>query len=120
VDSADQATARVRRQIQSGADGIKIFAASFAGGGKIVPMPLEIAKAIVTEAHRAAKPVFAHPSNMEGIEISIQSGVDVLAHTAPLSGRWSADLINRMKTNRMALVPTLTLFEVEGKKSAKP
>jgi hypothetical protein len=53
VDSADQATARVRRQIQSGADGIKIFAASFAGGGKIVPMPLEIAKAIVTEAHRA-------------------------------------------------------------------
>jgi imidazolonepropionase-like amidohydrolase len=116
VESTEQAVARVRKQIAAGADGVKIFAASFAGGGKIVPMPQEIATAIVTEAHRGGKPAFAHPSNMEGIEIAVLSGVDVLAHTAPLSGPWSPELIRRMKANRMALVPTLTLFEVEGKK----
>jgi imidazolonepropionase-like amidohydrolase len=116
VSSPAQAVERVRRQIANQADGVKIFTASFAGGGRILPMQIDIAKAIVTEAHRAGKPVFAHPSNMEGIEIAVQSGVDVLAHTAPLSGQWSQSLINRMRGNRMALVPTLTLFEVEGKK----
>ena len=116
VESAEQAITRVRRQLASGADGVKIFAASFAGGGKIEPMPQAIATAIVTEAHRSGKPVFAHPSNMEGIEIAVRSGVDVLAHTAPLSGPWSPALISRMKANKMGLVPTLTLFEVEGKK----
>ena len=116
VESVSQAVERERRQIRDGADGVKIFAASFAVGGQILPMPLEIAKAIVAEAHRAGKPVFVHPSNMEGIEIAVDSGVDVLAHTAPLSGPWSPSLINRMRNNSMALVPTLTLFEVEGKK----
>jgi len=116
VESASQAVARVRRQIGAGADGVKIFAASFAAGGQIVPMPLEIAKAIVAAAHGAGKPVFAHPSNMAGIEIAVRSGVDVLAHTAPLSGPWPAPLIARMKANHMALIPTVTLFEVEGKK----
>jgi imidazolonepropionase-like amidohydrolase len=53
---------------------------------------------------------------MEGIEIAVRSRVDVLVHTAPLSGAWSPALIDRMKRNRMALIPTLTLFEVEGKK----
>lgn len=106
---------RERRQISEGADGVKIFTASFAAGGEIVPMPLEIAKAIVAEAHRMGKPVFAHRSNMEGVEIAVQSGVDVLAHTAPLSGPWSPSLVARMRANHMALIPTLTLFEVEGK-----
>ena len=116
VDSISEAVKRERRQFKLGADGVKIFVASFAGAGKIIPMPLEIAKALVVEAHRAGKPVFAHPSNMEGIEIAVQSGVDVLVHTAPLSGPWSSTLVERMKANHMALIPTLTLFEVEGKK----
>jgi imidazolonepropionase-like amidohydrolase len=116
VESLSQAVERERRQFREGADGVKIFAASFAGDGQIIPMPLEIGKALVAEAHRAGKPAVAHPSNMEGIEIAVRSGVDVLAHTAPLSGPWSPALIKRMKANRMALVPTLTLFEVEGKK----
>ena len=116
VESVSQAIAREQRQLHDSADGVKIFTASFAGGGKIIPMPLEIAKGLVAEGHRADKPVFAHPSNMEGIEIAVESGVDVLAHSAPLSGPWSPALIKRMKTNRMALIPTLTLFEVEGKK----
>ena len=119
VEFVRQAVARLRRQIQAGADGVKIFAASFAGGGKIVPLPVKIATAIVNEAHRAGKPVFAHPSNMEGIEIAVQSRVDILAHTAPLSGPWPSTLIDRMKSNHMALIPTLTLFKLEGKRTGE-
>ncbi len=118
--SAAEASARARRQLAKGADGVKLFAASFAGGGRIVPMPLAVARRVVAEAHRAGKPAFAHPSNLEGIEIALDSGVDVLAHTAPLSGPWPRSLIDRMRSTRTALVPTLTLFEVEAKKFGEP
>jgi imidazolonepropionase-like amidohydrolase len=80
-------------------------------------MPTDIAKAIVSEAHRAGKPVFAHPSNAEGIEVAIQSGVDVLAHTAPMSGDWTLAFAERLKAAHLALIPTLTLFDVEAKKA---
>jgi imidazolonepropionase-like amidohydrolase len=114
-DSPAQAAERVRRQIQNGAYGVKIFAGSIQSQSVLV-MPLDFATAIVAEAHRAGKPVFAHPSNTEGIEVALKSGVDILAHTAPMSGPWTPDLVQRIKAARIALVPTLTLFELEYKK----
>jgi imidazolonepropionase-like amidohydrolase len=116
VDSAQQAAARERQEIKDGADGAKIFAGAIVEQG-VLPMPLDIAKAIVAEAHHAGKPVFAHPSNQEGLEIAIQSGVDILAHTAPMSGDWSHEFTNRLRSAHMALIPTLTLFDVEAKKA---
>jgi imidazolonepropionase-like amidohydrolase len=116
VQSIPEAVERVRREIANGADGIKIFAGAITANG-VLPMPLDVAKAIVAEAHKAGKPVFAHPSNAEGLEVSIQSGVDILAHTAPMSGDWSPAFVDRLKAAHMALIPTLTLFDVEAKKA---
>ena len=116
VDSAPQAVARVRQQIRDGADGIKIFAGSITADG-VLPMPVDIAQAIVTEAHRAGKPVFAHPSSSAGLDVALQSGVDVLAHTAPMSGDWSPAFAQKLKDAHLALIPTLTLFDVEAKKA---
>lgn len=116
VQSTPQAVERVRQQIRDGADGIKIFAGAITAEG-VLPMPTELAKAIVSEAHRASKPVFAHPSNAEGLEVAIQSGVDVLAHTAPMSGDWTPAFVERLKSAHLALIPTLTLFDVEAKKA---
>jgi len=113
--SPAQAAERVRLQIHNGADGIKIFAGSIQSSSVLV-MPLDFAIAIVAEAHRAGKPVFAHPSNTEGIEVALKSGVDILAHTAPMGGTWTPDLVQGIKVAHMALIPTLTLFEVEYKK----
>jgi imidazolonepropionase-like amidohydrolase len=116
VESTAQAIERVRQQIKKGADGIKIFSGAITANG-VLPMPLDVATAIVTEAHRAGKPVFAHPSNAEGLEVAIRSGVDVLAHTAPMSGDWDPAFAERLKSRHMALIPTLTLFDVEAKKA---
>jgi len=116
VESAAQATGRVRQQIHDGADGIKIFANSIEQDG-ILTMPLDLAKAIVDEAHRAGKPVFAHVSNNQGIEVAVQSGVDILAHTTPVDDLWSPPFAERLKAANMALTPTLTLWEVEYKGS---
>jgi imidazolonepropionase-like amidohydrolase len=115
VESTAQATGRVRQQIRDGADGIKVFANSVERNG-ILTIPLDLAKTIVAEAHRAGKPVFAHVSNNQGIEVAIQSGVDILAHTTPTDDLWSSSFAERLTAAHMALTPTLTLWDVESKK----
>lgn len=115
VESSAQGVARVRQQIHDGADGVKIFTGSIERDGVLL-MPLDVAKVIVAEAHREGKPVFAHPSNGKGIEIAIQSGVDVLAHPSTDGNPFTPGLIQRMKAAHMGLIPTLTLLDVEGKK----
>jgi imidazolonepropionase-like amidohydrolase len=120
VESAGQAKERVRQQVRDGADGIKIFASSIESGG-ILTMPLELAQAIAAEAHAAGKPVFAHVSNNQGIEVAIQSGVNILGHTTPTDELWSPAFVHRLTAAHMALTPTLTLWDVESKKaSASP
>jgi imidazolonepropionase-like amidohydrolase len=117
VTSIPQALARETSQIGRGADGVKLFVGAIVGGDVgVLPMDLDLAKALVAGAHKAGKPVFAHPSNTQGVNIAIDSGVDVLAHTAPMMGPWKPDLVARLRAHNMALVPTLTLFEVEAKK----
>jgi len=115
VESSAQAKERVRQQIRDGADGIKIFANSLESN-EILTMPLDLAKVIATEAHRAGKPFFAHVSNNQGIEVAIQSGVDILAHTTPTDELWSPSFAQRLTAAHMALTPTLTLWDVESKK----
>jgi imidazolonepropionase-like amidohydrolase len=96
VESPAQGVERVRQQIRDGADGIKIFAGSVERDSILI-MPVDLAKAIVAEAHREGKPVFAHPSNEAGIEVALESGVDILAHTTPGGGPWSSALVERLK-----------------------
>ncbi len=122
VASAAQAQARARMQLSQGADGVKLMAGAIVGGpGGVLPMDPAIAAAIVREAHDSGKPAFAHPTNTEGLEVSIASGVDVLAHTTPTSGPWSAEFAARLVGKGMALTPTLSLFD-EGlrKEGAAP
>ena len=115
VESAAQAKERVRQQVRDGADGVKIFANSIERNG-VLTMPLDVAQAIATEAHSAGRPVFAHVSNNQGIEVAIQSGVDILAHTTPMDEPWRPSFAQRLVAAHMALTPTLTLWDVESKK----
>jgi imidazolonepropionase-like amidohydrolase len=122
VSTPEEGAARAARQLDRGTDGVKIFAGAIVGGKVgVLPMPIDIAKAVVAEAHRRGKPAFAHPSNYAGLNVAIESGVDILAHTTAMdggggSGGWSTELIARMRKQNMALIPTMTLFEVEAKK----
>jgi imidazolonepropionase-like amidohydrolase len=121
IGDLPEAAARAHRQIHEGADGVKLFAGAIVGGKVgVLPMPLEQARALVEAAHAEGKPVFAHPSNLAGLTVSMDSGVDVLAHTTPMTGPWPADLTARILAHHMALIPTLALFEVEAKKSREP
>jgi imidazolonepropionase-like amidohydrolase len=117
VTTPEQAAARAARQLDHGADGVKIFSGAIVGGKiGVLPMRLDIAKAVVDEAHKRGKPAFAHPSNFAGINVAIDSGVDVLAHTTYENGPWPPEMVRRMREHGMALTPTLTLFDTELKK----
>jgi imidazolonepropionase-like amidohydrolase len=113
------AAARVKALIEHGAAGIKLFTGSLQGGGKVANMPVEVARAAVDEAHRAHLQVFSHPQNLAGLEAAIESGVDVLAHTAPDSPPWTPAFVSRLVNARMALIPTLTLFDFEARKGGE-
>jgi imidazolonepropionase-like amidohydrolase len=97
------------------ADGIKIFTGSIEKN-HVVPMDPEIVRAIAQVAHAAGKPVFAHPSNNVGVDNALQGGVDVLAHTIPMSGHFTQEELTTMKAHHVALVPTLQLFADEERK----
>jgi imidazolonepropionase-like amidohydrolase len=113
----EQAASAVREHAAKGANGIKLFTGSLQAGGKVAPLPLSIAKAAVTEAHRHNLPVFAHPQNLEGVTLAIESGVDVLAHTVPDSLPWDVAFVTRLRKANLALIPTLTLFDSEARKA---
>ena len=110
----EAAVAVVRQDIADGADVIKLFTGSLAAPTKVVPMDLRVAAAAVREAHSQGRLVFAHPSNREGLEIALNAGVDVAAHTTPMSGKWDDSLIASMREHHMSLIPTLKLWIYEA------
>ncbi|HWE45902.1 MAG TPA: amidohydrolase family protein [Caulobacteraceae bacterium] len=118
IDSLPAAEARARRELADGTDGLKLFIGAIVGGKiGVLQMPTNQAKALADIAHAHHKPVFAHPSNTEGVENAIRSGVDILAHTTPEDSPWSPELIARMRAHHMALIPTMTLFDVENRRA---
>lgn len=111
ISTVTHAREYVNSQIDAGANAIKLWSAS-PDGRKIISMPLEIIQAATEAAHKRGKPVFAHPTNLDGLKIAQQGGVDILAHVA------ADDLIDldkqtiyEMLSSKMALIPTLKLHK---------
>ena len=108
--NAAEVDAAIERNLAEGTDVVKLFTGSYVTRGHVVPMPLALARRAVEDAHRHGQIVFAHPSNAEGIQVAMESGVDVLAH-APDTVRGVDDaLLRQMVIHHMAMVPTLKLF----------
>jgi len=101
----------VRRNLASGADLTKLFTGSWVAHGQVLPMPLEIAQAAVEETHQNGRVVFAHPSNLVGTRVAIDSGVDVLAHAPDDTRGIEKDLFATMVQKHMGMTPTLKMFK---------
>lgn len=106
----DAAQRVVRRNLASGADLTKLFTGSWVQRGHVLPMPLNIAKAAVETTHLNGKLVFAHPSNLAGMRVAIDSGVDVLAHAADETEGVDQALLASAIHKNMAMIPTLKMF----------
>lgn len=108
--NAGEAMLMARGYLSMGYDGIKLFTGSYMGNRSVVNMPTDIVKAAVDVAHAQGKPVFAHPQNRTGVDNALAGGVDILAHTIPTEGSYTAEELARMKQQHTALIPTLTLW----------
>ncbi len=120
TESPEQAVALVRDHAAKGADGIKLFTGSWQGEDNVAVLPLPVARAAVKEAHRHGMVVFAHPQDSEGLRVAVESGADVLAHTIPQSPPWTSDFATQLSRSKLALIPTLTLFDFEAAKEKLP
>ena len=100
----------VDTNLKRGADITKLFTGSWVERGKVLPMPIEVAKAAVERTHLNGRLVFSHPSSLAGTEIAIASGVDVLAHAPDDTEGIGPELFARMIKRNMAMIPTLKMF----------
>jgi len=106
-DAIETLTASKKR-LDAGTDGLKIFAASPFTPFSILPG--EVIRTAVNEAHRRNKPVFAHPQSRDGLLASLAGGVDVIAHTTPISGPWDEAVLVAIRQAKVALIPTLKVW----------
>ncbi|MDT4895787.1 MAG: hypothetical protein QOH25_864 [Acidobacteriota bacterium] len=115
LSTPEETTKQVRERIASGADAIKLFAASPVSLDRPpVVMPLPLAKAAVAAAHTLGKLVVAHPTNNAGVNVVLESGIDILAHTTPDGLEpWSDELVKKLRSAGVALAPTLKLWTWE-------
>ncbi|MGH7525945.1 MAG: amidohydrolase family protein, partial [Gemmatimonadales bacterium] len=111
VATPEEAAARARELLDAGADGIKVYAATWSG--EPVSMPQPVIAAVAAEVHPRGKLLFAHPSNAAGLQAALAGGADVLVHTAPNMESWNDSLVGRMVQRGVVLVPTLKLWRYE-------
>jgi imidazolonepropionase-like amidohydrolase len=111
VEDAAQALAAAKKLLDQGADGIKLYAQTWAP--PIVALSQSTIQAAAMEAHRRGKPAFAHPSSRDGLLAAVRGGVDILVHTTPQSGPWDETVLAAMKEKKVALIPTLKLWKYE-------
>lgn len=108
--TAEAAAAIVRANLDGGGEVVKLFTGSWVEPGRVKPMPVAVARAAVDEAHRHDALVFTHPSDVAGLEVALESGVDVLAHSVEELDGFDHSHLDRMRARNMAMVPTLKLF----------
>jgi imidazolonepropionase-like amidohydrolase len=107
VSDAAQARDVSKQLLAQGVDALKLFLSAPTAG----QLPPGAIRACVEEAHRAAKPVFAHPNTASDIIAALEAGVDIIAHTSPRSGPWGSDVLDAMHAAKTTLIPTLMVWQ---------
>ncbi len=106
-----EAASRIEeRNIKLGADVLKLFTGSIVKPHEVLPMPLEIATAAVEVAHRHGQLAFAHPTNLAGTTVALDSGVDVLAHAPSAPAGIDTAYLQSIVDRHRSMIPTLKMF----------
>jgi imidazolonepropionase-like amidohydrolase len=106
----EEAAADEERNIASGADLLKLFTGSYVQRGQVLPMPVANAAAAVAVAHRHGQLAYSHASNLAGVRVALDSGVDVLAHAADSTDGVDEAMLRSMVGKHVAMIPTLKMF----------
>lgn len=111
VKGADAFRARVRQDVEAGADLIKVCASGWLAQAAKQPDSLEISedelRAAIDEAHRAGRRVAVHAISQRAVSLAIAHGADLIVH----GGFTSAETIAAMKAREVRQLPTLWSFK---------
>ncbi len=104
----------VAARVAGGADRIKLLVSgiiNFKEGRVTVPpqMPVEEVRALVEAARSYGKQTFAHASGTEGVENSIEGGVNTVEHGFFIT----EDQLKRMRDRQIAWVPTFAPVQLQ-------
>ena len=110
LETAEQATSVARARLDAGADAIKIFQGAWISPEKLVPLPVDLVKAVAAVAHGRGKLLLVHPSDASNLASAIEGGVDVLTHLVESPGDLDRDAVTAIQKRGMAVIPTLELF----------
>jgi imidazolonepropionase-like amidohydrolase len=110
----------VAGRIAAGADRIKLLVSgiiNFKVGQVTVPpqMPIDEVKAIVAAARESGRQTFAHASGTEGVENSIEGGVNTVEHGFFIT----KDQLAKMRDRNIAWVPTFAPVQVQIDRAAE-
>ena len=110
VASAAEARQRVSEELDAGADLIKVAVEDGIAGRTDLPvLSAEALAAAVAAAHEHGKRVSAHVTDARFLQTVVAAGVDDAAHATWDSA--SDALLREMISRRIAMVPTLTVFD---------
>ncbi len=109
-ETPDESARIEERNIRMGADVLKLFTGSIVTPKSVLPMPLDIATAAVDVAHRHGQLAFAHPTNLAGTTVALDSGVDVLGHAPSSPAGIDTAFIKSIVDRHRAMIPTLKMF----------
>lgn len=109
----EAARTAITAQLDAGSDIIKLMTASVVAHPPPPVMPVAVVRAVTDTAHARGVLVYAHPTTLGGVLAARDGGVDILAHTAPATGPWSAAEASSLVAAGMSLVPTLSLWRAE-------
>ena len=108
IKGADAFRERVRKDVDAGADLIKVCASGWLGQAAKQPDALEITeeelRAAIDEAHRAKRRVAVHAISQRALSLAVANGADLLVH----SGFTSTETIETMKQRRVRQLTTLS------------
>ena len=116
VSSVAAAAPMVNATLDAGADGIKIFSGSFMSPTHTIHLPTDIIQAITQAAKAKDRFVMAHPTTIRGLTNAVRGGVDVIAHTTAPEVEVPPEVLNLMRQQNTALIPTLALWRYEMEK----
>jgi imidazolonepropionase-like amidohydrolase len=109
-DTPEAAASVEERNIRMGADVLKLFTGSIVSPHEVLPMPEDIARAAVEVAHSHGQLAFAHPTNLVGTTVAVNSGVDVLAHAPSSPKGIDTAFLQSIVDRHRSMVPTLKMF----------
>jgi imidazolonepropionase-like amidohydrolase len=104
ADDADQLLAAAVRQLDDGADLLKLYLDG--PDPATAPWTAEEVSRVVAAAHARGIPVTAHAGRLSGAQAAVAGGVDAIEHGFELD----ADVVARMAAGGTRLVTTLAVF----------